>query len=469
MTVAELRAFLARELAPTPGRLGATLRVTLACLVVTIPVFTFRIPHALIAFVVIYLITQEDTALTVLGSVLGVAGVTLGIGAALLGWSIALDLPVLRIAFFAAFLFGGLFLKRALTLGPLGSAIGLPGAMVSIAPDFVPPIPEVLLEFVLWLWFCAVLGVTVNLAIQLLLSPGDPLVLLRRELDMRLRAVEEALERAAGRRTSPSDPTLATLAIAGMTRPAAMLRTAALAHPWARERRERLSGLITVVDRLVTAARALELTTDGVPGEGSRVATGERDRLTRAAEGCRAIRQSFAQDRRPLPGEWTPLAGERFGGGAAPLSDVERTLDEIALPAPFLVPQPSGKPPLFLPDAFESPEYVRFALKGTIAALICYLLFVGFDYPGIYTCVITVFVVALSTVGASNQKGVLRFGGAAVGGAIALFSLMYLFPNVESIAGFWLVFGGATAIAAWVNCGSPRISYGGYQIGLAFY
>src|SRR5262249_187583 len=33
----------------------------------------------------------------------------------------------------------------------------------------------------------------------------------------------------------------------------------------------------------------------------------------------------------------------------------------------------------------------------------------------------------------------------------------------------WLVFAAGTAVAAWINFGSPRISYGGYQTGLAFY
>ena len=100
---------------------------------------------------------------------------------------------------------------------------------------------------------------------------------------------------------------------------------------------------------------------------------------------------------------------------------------------------------------------------------ICYFLFIGFDYPGIYTSVITCFVVSLSTIGASNQKGILRFGGAAVGGVMGLFALVYLFPNMDTIGGFWLVFGAGTAVAAWANFGTPRISYGGYQIGLAFY
>ena len=52
---------------------------------------------------------------------------------------------------------------------------------------------------------------------------------------------------------------------------------------------------------------------------------------------------------------------------------------------------------------------------------------------------------------------------------MGLIALVYLFPNVETIGGFWLVFGAGTAVAAWVNFGTPRISYGGYQTGLAFY
>src|SRR5437773_6384520 len=52
---------------------------------------------------------------------------------------------------------------------------------------------------------------------------------------------------------------------------------------------------------------------------------------------------------------------------------------------------------------------------------------------------------------------------------MGLIALVYLFPNIETIGGFWLVFGTGTAIAAWVNFGTPRISYGGYQVGLAFY
>jgi multidrug resistance protein MdtO len=46
---------------------------------------------------------------------------------------------------------------------------------------------------------------------------------------------------------------------------------------------------------------------------------------------------------------------------------------------------------------------------------------------------------------------------------------MYIFPNLDSLGGFWFPFGAVTALAAYVHFGSPRISYCGYQIGVAFY
>jgi multidrug resistance protein MdtO len=266
----------------------------------------------------------------------------------------------------------------------------------------------------------------------------------------------------------PERDSLRSLAIAGMSRPLALLKTAATIHVWAHERHEGLSALITLTDRLVTSAVALETLPD-LPQE-SRL----HERLLNVADGCERMRRAFNELR--LPDDWVALADEKNAPPPFPLLEIERTLDQIALAVPRYSEElshsdaaPAEKRSLFLPDAFENPEYVRFAIKGTVAAFICYMVFVGFDYPGIYTSVITCFVVALSTIGASNQKGILRFGGSAVGGLMGLIALVYLFPNMETIGGFWLVFGAGTAVAAWVNFGTPRISYGGYQIGLAFY
>src|SRR5207247_848434 len=139
------------------------------------------------------------------------------LGLALIACKISLVVVWLRLCFLIAFLFGGLFLKRVLTIGALGSAIGLPAALVMILPDILPPSPEVLTEFVLWIWWCITLGLSVNVGVQLLLSPGDPLMLLQRELATRLETVAQTLRRLAGERVAvPERDSLRSLAIAGM-------------------------------------------------------------------------------------------------------------------------------------------------------------------------------------------------------------------------------------------------------------
>jgi multidrug resistance protein MdtO len=470
MTAAPLVDFLRRELAPTPGRGSATFRLTLACVIATIPVLTHRIPHALIVMIMMYLITQEDTAATLLGSILGVAGVTVGLGAALLAWMVVLDIAWLRIGCFFAFTYLGLWLKRVLVIGALGSALGLPAALVMILPDVGPLPPESLVEFVLWIWLCVTLGLTVNLGVQLLLSPGDPLTLLQREVDTRLRAVEHTLRELAGTDELTPAPavSLDALATAGMSRPLALLKSASITNVRARQRHETLATTITLVDRLVTDAGALRMVappTSSAP---------MRESLLRVADACARTRQAFAERRWPEPAEAAAHpASEASAMMPPPLVDIERTLEQLSTISRIEAPGPPAEkeagPRLLIPDATTNPEYVQFAVKGALASLICYVLFIGFDYPGIYTSVITCFVVSLSTIGSSNQKGLLRFGGAAVGGVMGLFALVYAFPNVEGLGGFWLVFAAGTAVAAWINFGSPRISYGGYQTGLAFY
>jgi multidrug resistance protein MdtO len=87
----------------------------------------------------------------------------------------------------------------------------------------------------------------------------------------------------------------------------------------------------------------------------------------------------------------------------------------------------------------------------------------------LYTAVITCMVCSLSTIGASAQKGLLRFTGAVLGGTMGVVTCLSIFPHIDSLGGFWIPFSTGTAVAAYVTFGSPRLSYCGYQIGLAFY
>src|SRR5216117_1002087 len=100
-------------------------------------------------------------------------------------------------------------------------------------------------------------------------------------------------------------------------------------------------------------------------------------------------------------------------------------LNRLFLPKPAGPPQQRPKPKsLFVPDAFTNPAHVRFALKVTLATMICYLLYTGVDWFGIHTAFITCTFIALESTGATLRKGILRTVGCITGGLLALFSLM---------------------------------------------
>src|SRR6266850_2257827 len=123
----------------------------------------------------------------------------------------------------------------------------------------------------------------------------------------------------------------------------------------------------------------------------------------------------------------------------------------------------------FVSDAFTNPAHVHFALKVTFAAMFCYIFYMAIDWSGIHTALITCTFIALESTGATLHKGVLRIGGCVIGGALALFSIVFLMPHMVTIASLVVVVACASAIAGWVATGSEMISYSGLQIAFAFF
>jgi uncharacterized membrane protein YccC len=133
---------------------------------------------------------------------------------------------------------------------------------------------------------------------------------------------------------------------------------------------------------------------------------------------------------------------------------------------PAHLPKPKS---FFVPDAFTNPAHVHFALKVTFAGMFCYISYLAIDWTGIHTALITCTFIALESTGATLHKGVLRIGGCVIGGALALFTIVFLMPHMETIASLVLVVACACAIAGWVATGSELISYAGLQIAFAFF
>ena len=130
-----------------------------------------------------------------------------------------------------------------------------------------------------------------------------------------------------------------------------------------------------------------------------------------------------------------------------------------------------GDPPsrFFVADAFSNPEHMKFALRGCLAASLCYFFYNAKDWPDINTAITTCFLTALSTIGSSHQKQILRISGAIIGVMLGIGSQIFILPHLDSIAGFTLLFLALTIPAAWVATSGPRLSYCGVQILIAFY
>lgn len=125
---------------------------------------------------------------------------------------------------------------------------------------------------------------------------------------------------------------------------------------------------------------------------------------------------------------------------------------------------------LFARDALSNSDHIRFGLRGCLAASLCYIIYTSLAWPGISTAVVTCILTALTTVGSSRQKQVLRVSGAIVGGVVVgIGAQVFILPYLDSIGGFTLLFIAVTIGAAWFATSSPRLSYFGVQLALAFF
>jgi multidrug resistance protein MdtO len=286
-------------------------------------------------------------------------------------------------------------------------------------------------------------------------------------VDARLKQIESLLRSyAAGQPIAPENAQLLTqYAVVGV----GALRRYIARTAGDAVHRMRNSALVSITGRSVDFAAALATTIPVCdPALRPRAAElAERLAELRAAlrsNGQVALREPYPDE--PSPG--TPL----LAGLEATIALIPSVFENNSSIDPRLqileAPQTASR--VFVEDAFTNPEHMRYVLGGTLAAMMCYMFYVGVAWPGISTAVTTCVFTALSNVGASRQKQVLRVAGAVLGGFVfGLGSQIFVLPYIDSITGFALLFATVTGIAAWISTSSSRLSYAGLQIALAFY
>jgi multidrug resistance protein MdtO len=458
--------FLKDELSQYPGRAALVARMVIAATLVMLICMVFRIPYAFQGAIYALTVSRESSQAT-FKSAASILSLT-GIGAAYLlasAWFV-ISIPTLHLLWVIASFFLGFYAISTIRNFGASSTFAIMICVgVPIWDRHVPAKTNV--EDTLWLCLASATGVVVTVGVEILFSrikPGEDIV---EGVADRLAAVENLLVCFA--ENCPVDrltqANVVRLAMVGTSMFRRILQRSAYAPSYA----EQMGAVIALTGRLVDLAANLTLPNQ-LPGD-------DREQIRLLAENVGSVRSALLAEGSPL------LNGFHVTEGNVPhaiplMTEMEKTVQlmkEVLTgsqsPGVF-APQPSsGDQPqsFFVRDAFTNVKHIQFAVKGCLTAGLCYIIYNGVDWPGISTAVTTCFLTALSTVGSSRQKQVLRISGAVVGGfLIGMGSQIFILPYLDSIAGFTILFVVVTAFASWFMTSSPRLSYFGVQIAVAF-
>ena len=457
--------FLRKELAPYPGRGAVVARMVIAATLSMIIIVTFRIPGGAVGALCAFILSRENLVSTARSGLyiilaFGIGALFIPIGARMF----AAD-PFTHFMWEGASLFVVFFLLKTLNNFALATGLGLVATNI-LSIWYLQGPAERNVELTLWQVLGALIGAAVTVTVEVIFryfSKGDEL---KDGVRDRLSMIEKMLLSYAAGEPIEKDinRALTQYAVVGV----GALRRYVARSNYDALRRVQMSTLISLIGRSVDFAAAL---VSGYPKFDAAL----QQRAARLAPLVAEIRECFASE--CVPSAWEPTVDPSAG---TPLfSELEsmvafmfaasRSGESIDPRLEILEESPSSNR-IFVEDAFTNPEHLRFTLAGTFAAMVCYILYVGLAWPGISTSVTTCVLTALSNIGASRQKQVLRVAGALMGGVVfGLGSQIFVLPYIDSITGFTVLFAVVSAFAAYIGTSSARLSYAGLQIALAYY
>jgi len=423
-------AFLAQELAPREGRGLAVARIATACTITVAIAMVFRIPLAAYMAYMVFLTSKDDSAATVTMAVAGTLAITLAVILTLGLAQISLGDPAIRLPAMALMTFLAMFSVRTFALGPISFLAGFVAVTMQSVVDEVPS-PEVFTRTTLWLWVVVVVPAVITILINLLFGPSAAAV----------------AERGVRKVLTDLDAALTGGQIAGR-----LAQWRAILVPLVEKSRNP-----PPTHRLLDALVILEAYPDPIPPR-------ERTRLADLVRGClRALERRSPLAEAPPGTDSMPAARAATHAFAELQREFSRT--------PAQQPAHTGHKPrqLFVPDALSNPAHRKFALKTTLAIMIVYSVYTMLDWPGLLTSIVTVFFVALGSLGETVHKLVLRLSGAIIGGLLAGLSIVFILPHFTDIGQLCALTAVVALFAGWVATSSERLSYAGMQIALAFF
>jgi multidrug resistance protein MdtO len=464
-SLAWLRDLLGEELSPYPGRGALVARMVSAASIVMIINMTFQIPNGVNGVVYALILSREHPGATLQATKNLIVSISFAAVYALVGAVFFSGEPVLRLLWVLATLFLIFFALKAISNHT--AAFNFGWLVIVTIPLWDSQISaEQKVVQTLWTAGAVAFATIITTVIEFVYARLRPVDSLTSALVERLQSTASLLRSLSqGVAATSSEQQLIRLAILGTSR----MRRDLLHAGYSPESTQQMGAVVALVGRLVDLGANLS-------GLSTAFSKTDLHSLGRLANRIDALSDDWLSRRTPRPVE----TFEESPATTVPLlQEMEETVSLIAevtsgsdsLPenqSPMTRDQTQS--PFFVPDAFSNPAYVQFGIRGGLAASFCYLIYNLVAWQGISTAVTTCLLTALTTIGASRQKQVLRFGGAIVGGIFVGFGAqVFVLPALDSIAGFLMLFVVVSAFSAWIITSGPRLSYFGVQIAVAFY
>ena len=455
-------ALFADLLEPSEGRLARAFEITFVCMMVVIVSMMYQIPEPAISTYLIFFAAKENSGLNILMCMVLIVVITLVVAIAFGLAILTLNSPEGRIVALACVAFISFFLGASSKLAPLASTMGL---IVAYVLDLLgsTPLGEIATRGLLYAWLFVVAPMLVFLAYNVFLG-RHPESLARQQVAERLRLAAGALGEGEG-------PSLTALRAELEGGDAELGKELKMVKLWRRQPADtlaRLGELAALSYEMAMTVVALTTVEPRPAATGALVA-----RLETLAAKIERLPRVIS------PGEQAEPSLEPPRDLANQIAALTSKMENIVAGGPIERREPPPKPVeieakkkksgFFVADAFSNPAYARFALKGTLAAMICYLTFSLLDWPGIHTALLTCFIVSLTTVGETVQKLFLRIAGCLAGALLGILSIVFLIPDATSITSLVVLIGLVTLPAAWIAVGKPTVSYIGFQMALALY
>jgi multidrug resistance protein MdtO len=462
-----VREKILQDLAPVPGRLASSLRIVLATVMSLILLLVWQMPFASLALYFVFLVARESPALSLRSGLVSWCAVSSAVALEMLIVIATDNEPAARVLSVAAV---G-FLAGMITLGsnfpPLGGSYGL--IFCTLIAFWENPAPaDALVKNSLWLLASFSLALGCSIAVEYaLVSPrqAEKLQEQRRVRYEALAAMFGAFARGAPREEiAAATVRVQRLAAAGQT------GMQALYNAVVERNLDRGSLPIGSRVRITMLAQLMDDAAAFGTHQDTAVSDSIRERCARIAEQCSQMMAAPVNDE-PIETHLRPEAGS-----LSLLDHVEETLRTIrnmpvvtgANEDKELVSLPASKVSFWVAGAWTNRNTVAFALKVSLCATICYVVYHAVDWPGIATAVTTVFVSAVGTSGAINQRITFRFIGSLIGGFLAIGATVFVFPYIDSITPLVAVIAAVAFVSAWI-AGGRQFSYVGLQIAFSFY